>query len=223
MRILDRLAWPFIGAAALAAMVCGHALELWLESARVFGDSRANYAHSVQSFAVEAAAALCVIALASVAQRLLRTALRGADDADTLVPALGSVVRLGFARTGLAVVGAQFCALIGIELLEQSWSGFGGGVAVILGPGHATAIAVHVIVGLVCALALHRVSRFVCTRDSIIAGALATFLRQVSLRHCPAPAATFHPVNLWASDRKPPLLALGLANRPPPVSSANAT
>ncbi|HEV2037395.1 MAG TPA: hypothetical protein VGQ96_02220 [Candidatus Eremiobacteraceae bacterium] len=215
----DRLAWPFIWAAALGAMVCGHALELWLESLRAFGDGRASYAHPAQIFAIEIAGALFMVALALVVRRLVRCARKQTDDGDGLVPALQSIVRLGFVRAGMVLVGSQFAALIGIELLEQRWSGFTGGVAAVIGPGHATAIAVHLVVGLIFAHVVYRVSRFVCSSDSTIVVAIATFLRRLSQPRRPARAGLRRHVNLWASTRKPPLLALGLANRPPPATS----
>lgn len=214
----DRLAWPFIWAAALTAMVCGHALELWLEGLRAFGDGRANYAHPAQTFAIEMAGALFVVALSLVVRHLVRCARRQADDVDGVVPALQSIVRLGFVRAGIVLVGSQFTALIGIELLEQRWSGFSGGVSAVIGPGHATAIAVHLVVGLIFAHVLYRVSRFVCATERTIVVAITTFLRRLAQRR-PARTGLRRHVNLWASTRKPPLLALGLANRPPPATS----
>ncbi len=213
------LAWPLIAAAALASSACAHTLELWLESMRLFGDGRANYVHSAQNFVIEAAAALFVIVLALIAWRLVRCAMRAGADADCLVPALDGIVRMGFMRAAVALVGAQFCAFIGIELLEQRWSRFNGGLAAIFGPGHETAALVHILVGLVFAFVLYRVSRFVCVKTRSIMGAIATFLRRTSLRETAKPVARPQ-VSLWASGSKPPLLALGLANRPPPQAFA---
>jgi len=222
MRPSKLLALLLIAAAALAASTVAHTLELWLESMRLFGDGRAGYVHSAQTFAIEAAGALFVIVLAFIARRFVRCALQARADGDCLVPALDGIVRLGFKRIALALVGAQFCALISIELLEQRWSGFSGGLAAIVGPGHETAILVHLLVGLCFAFTLLRISRFVCEQTRVIVGAIATFLRRAAQLDDIARPAARPFVNVWASGRKPPLLALGLANRPPPAPSAIA-
>jgi len=221
MRTMDRLAWPIIGAFALAAMVSSHALELWLENLRILGDGRANYPHSLQAFAIEAALALIVCTLAVIANRFIRSVAR-ADDKDNLLPALNAIVQLGAARGALAMLSVQFSSLVIIELFEQRWSGFDGGLTAIIGPGHATAIIMHALVGLVFALALYRVSRFVCAETRAVACALATFLRRVTPERGSVTAATRLPLRFFVSGRKPPLLALGLANRPPPAPSTIA-
>jgi hypothetical protein len=222
MRTSNRLAWPLIGAFALAAMVSGHALELWLESLRVLGDGRANYAHSMQTFVIEATLVLLVCIIALIAARFASKACRAGIDADNLLPALDAVVRLGALRSALKLVSVQLCALVIVELLEQRGSGFSGGLTSIVGPGHATAIVVHALVGLVFALALYRVSRFVCAETRAVAYALATFLRRITTQRASVTHATRLPLRLFASGRKPPLLALGLANRPPPATSTIA-
>jgi hypothetical protein len=222
MRNINRLAWPLIGGLALAAMVSGHALELWLENLRVLGDGRANYAHSLQTSAIEAALVLLVCMIALIAARFASRACRAAIDVDNLLPALDAVVRLGAVRSALMLVSVQFCALVIVELLEQRGSGFSGGLTAIVGPGHATAIVVHALVGLVFALALSRVSRFVCAQTRGVAYALSIFLRRVTTDRASVATATRLPLRLFASGRKPPLLALGLANRPPPAASTIA-
>jgi hypothetical protein len=222
MHSLYRLAWPLIGAVALAAMVSGHALELWLENLRILGDGRANYAHPAQTFAIETAAALFVFVLALIAARLVRCAIKDGNGSDCLVPALDGILRLGPVRTGLALVSTQFGALIGVELLEQRWSGLSGSVSAIVGPGHFTAIAVHVFVGFIFALALYRVSRFVHVQTRIVVGAITMFLRRVAPERSASTGAAHLAFRGLTSGPRPPLLALGLANRPPPVASTTA-
>jgi len=222
MRTANPLAWSLIGALALAAMVSGHALELWLENLRVLGDGRANYAHSLQTFAIEAALVLLVCIIALIAAHFANRVHRAGVDVDNLVPALDAIVQLGAVRGAFMLVSVQLCALVVVELLEQRGSGFNGGLTAIVGPGHATAIIVHALVGLVFALALCRVSSFVCAETRAVACVLSTFLRRVTAERTFATAATRLPLRLFASGRKPPLLALGLANRPPPSTSAIA-
>ena len=222
MHTTNRLAWTLIGALALAAMVCGHALELWLEKLRVLGDGRANYVHSLQAFGIEAALVMIVCVLALIAVHFVSGVTRHNARADDLLPALDAIVRLGALRSVFALVGAQICALVVVELLEQHVSGYSGGLSAIVGPGHTTAIVVHAIVGFVFALALCRVSRFVCEETRAVASALSTFLRRVIHHRDAAGTATRVPLRLLVSGRKLPLLALGLANRPPPATSAIA-
>jgi hypothetical protein len=218
----NRLTWPLIGALALAAMVSGHALELWLENLRVLGDGRANYVHSLQTFGIEAALVLLVSVLALSAAHFISGHSRAGAGADDLLPALDGIVRFGIVRTVLALVSVQICALVIVELLEQQVSGYSGGLTAIVGPGHVTAIAVHAIVGLVFALALYHVSHFVCEETRAVACALATFLRRAIHDRGSVTAATRIPLCLFVCVRKLPLLALGLANRPPPATSTIA-
>ena len=222
MRTTERLAWPIISAGALAAMVSGHAIELWLENLRILGDGRANYAHSLQTFALEAALALIACALVLMASRFIRGVSHAGADTDTLLPALSAIARLGALRGALALVSIQITALVIVELFEQRWSGFSGGLSAIVGPGHATAIIVHALIGVVFALALCRFSRFVCVEARVVACALSTFLRRVTPPQGAVTDATRLPLQFFVSGRKPPLLALGLANRPPPATSTTA-
>jgi hypothetical protein len=232
MRNADRLAWPLISAAALAAMVTGHALELWLENLRAFGESRANYSHSMQSFALEVAAILFVIVVATILWRLLQgalaksgtsqnasTASAPANPTDFVLPALGQISRLGAFRVACRLVFMQFGFLVASELLEQHLAGFGGGLAAVLGPGHASAVVVHLIVGLIFAFALYRAAHYACTATPRLVGVLAIFLRRVFVQLHPTVEA-LRTANLAACRRRPPLLALGFANRPPPVAIA---
>lgn len=217
----DRLAWLLIAAVALAASACGHALELTLENLRLFGDGRAAYAHPAQLFELEMAGTLFLIAAVAIGRRLAACALHARAEDDCLSPALGHVCRLGFARCSLMLLSVQFIAFIASELLEQSLSGSAVGLASILGIGHLTTIIVHIVVGLIFAWTLHRLARFVHGQTAVIVGAIARFARHVSQPRA-LPATTYSRINLWASVRRPPLLALGLANRPPPASIAHS-
>jgi hypothetical protein len=221
MRHADRFVWLLIAAVALAASVCGHSIQLAIENLGLLGEGRADYAHPAQLFAIEMAGALFLIASVAIGWRLLRCALHSNPQGDCLIPALDGVVHLGFMRAAAALVTLQFTALIGSELIEQRWAGFNGGLASIVGAGHGTAIAVHVMIGVLFAFCLHRVARFICRQTRILVGAIALFARRITPLSPPSTSAYRH-VNLWASARKPPLLALGLANRPPPHSFANA-
>jgi hypothetical protein len=232
MRNTDRLAWPLISAAALAAMVTGHALELCLENLRAFGESRANYSHSMQSFALEVAAILFVFVIAMILLQLLQgplaksgtsqnafTSSAPANPTDFVLPALGCISRQGAFRVTFGLLFMQFGFLVASELFEQHLAGFSGGLAAVIGPGHASAIVVHLIVGLIFALTLYRAACYACAASRRLVGVLAIFLRRVFVRLHPTVEA-LRIANLAACRRRPPLLALGFANRPPPVAIA---
>jgi hypothetical protein len=220
MRHPDRLGWLLIAAVALAASACGHAFELTLENLRLFGDGRAGYAHPAQLFELEMAGALFVIAVVAIGRRLVSCAVKArSTQGDCLVPALDGVCHTGLGRCMVMLLLVQFAALISSELLEQWLSGSAVSLASIVGVGHVTAVAVHVSVGLLFAWALHRCASFVRTQTTALAGALVRFARRLEEAQA-LPASAYSRIHLWSSVRRPPLLALGLANRPPPASAA---
>jgi hypothetical protein len=232
MRHPDYLAWPLVAAAALAAMVSGHALELWLENLRIFGDSRENYAHSMQAFALEVAALLFVVVVAAIVWRFALGALTNSksglhefaaahavSQSDVVLPALGYISRVGAFRIAVGLVSIQFGSLLATELLEQHLAGFNGGIAAVIGPAHATAVVVHLVVGLIFAFVLHRGARYVCAATRRLVGVLTIFLRRVFVG-VQLSVEALRIANLAACGRRPPLLALGFANRPPPVAIA---
>jgi hypothetical protein len=219
----DRLVWPLIGATALGAMVAGHAIELWLESHGVFGDGRATYVHSGQMFALELAGASLLLVAALVVRMLVRSATHARSGADCVLPALHGVARLGLLRIGVGLLSIQFGALLASELLEERWSGFtGNGIGSIFGPGHATALAVHLIIGSLAAFALLRVSRYVCAQTRALVKTVAAFLRRTRVLTQHAPPPGFATSAITAAGRKLEVLSLGIANRPPPPTFAIA-
>lgn len=223
MRSPDRLAWPLIAATALVAMVAGHAAQLWLENLRVFGEERAAYAHSAQSFAIEAGAALFVVAVALLARQLLRQAAKPSSPVDALLPALHGIVRSGVGCLCLAVVSLQLVLLVVTELAEQRVSGFtGNGMLAIVGPGHTTAIAVHLVIGLLAALALFRASRILCAQSRTLVRVFTVFLRRSRPVLHPSPLFAHRASHIAPAGRGLEVLALGIANRPPPSTSALA-
>ena len=214
---LDRFAWALIAASALAAMVAGHALELWLESHGVFGDGRAMYVHSGQMFALEVAGASLLLVAALVVRMLVRCATHARAGADCVLPALHGVARLGLVRLGVSLLTVQFGALLATELLEEHWSGFtGDGLGSIFGPGHATALGVHLIIGSLAALVLLRVARYVSTQTRALVKTIAAFLRRTRALAQHTPPAGFATSAIMAAGRKLEVLSLGIANRPPP-------
>jgi hypothetical protein len=217
----DRLIWPLLAATALAAMAIGHSVELWLENLRVFGDGRSDYAHVAQSFALEIAGVLALGVIAAVIWRLFRHAAGSSGRPDFLLPALHGVVRFGFRRVLLSVVTLQIAALVLAELAEQRLSGFeGSGLPAIIGPGHATALAVHLVVGLIAAFVLYRLASFVCEQTRALVQTFATFLRWVRDQNPAVAPSRFQRERQLGSGRKPNVIALRLANRPPPLASA---
>lgn len=213
----DRLIWPLIAATAVGAMVAGHAIELWLESHGVFGDGRATYVHSGQMFALELAGASLLLVVALVVRILVRCATHGQTGNDCVLPALHGVARLGSLRVGVSLLGIQFGALLVSELLEERWSGFtGNGIGSILGPGHATALGVHLIIGSLAAFTLLRVSRYICAQTRALVKTFATFLRRTRALAQHISPAGFATSAIMAAGHKLEVLSLGIANRPPP-------
>jgi len=221
MARIDRFSWPLIAAVALAASACGHAIELALEDLRLFGDARASYAHSVQLFTLEMAGALALVWVIATAGRLLGCALARDRRDDCFLPALDGIRRLGFGRCAASLLVLQFAALVSGETIEQAMSGYRGGIGSIAGTGHVTAVVVHLVVGLLFALGLRRFAAFICAQTRALTDAIALFVRRVRSR-LSSPSGRYRHINLWSSVRKASLLALGLANRPPPFSFATA-
>ncbi|GEM_PF-1799134 len=222
MALRDRFAWVLITAAALAAMVAAHAVELALESAHALGDSAAPYRHVAQSSATETAVVLFLLFAAACMYRMLAHVTRGERDGDPVLPALRMIAASGFTRIAPRLAAVQLVALFVTELGEQRLSGFhGNALGAIAGPGHASAVIVHLLIAALVTFALCRFARFASSRGSGLVEAVVAFLR-----HACAPASTASTgrrlvgaPSLFA--RRPSLLALGLANRPPPHASVS--
>jgi hypothetical protein len=222
MRTNDRFAWLLISAAALGAMLAGHACELWLENMHAFGDQQAGYHHVGQGFVAELAIILLIAVVAGILRFVARRVHRGSAQGDNLVPALHAIASGGFTRLVCRLIGLQIFALVTTELCEQRLSGYQGNVlASIAGPGHASALAVHLLLGSIIAFAVYRFSRFAAVRTRVLLEAVIAFVQWATvrtaydgllrLRLAFAPSAFTRHVSL---------IALGLANRPPPVLSA---
>lgn len=219
----DRFAWLLIAATALVAMVVGHALELWLENVHAFGGRPAQYNHVAQSFVVEVAALAFVIAGAAILNRMVALASKALPRGDYLLPALHAVAQYGVARVASRLIVVQLFALLLTEFCEQRLSGFeGNGLLSIVGPGHATTLAVHLLLGSLAAFFLVRFARFASARTRSLVHAVVAFLRWVALQPDGASQFAQGPSSVPAFfARKLCLISLGLANRPPPITSAH--
>lgn len=200
-------------------MVIGHAAELALENTGLAGDVRATYHHSAQAMALELALLGLLAAVGYAAQHIW--SFHRTHDAEHTVPGLDSIRRMGSARVIASLVGAQFAALIAVELLEQHLSGFSGpGLSAIFGAGHVTAFLVHAVVGVVAGSLLYSFALAVCSHSRELAAIVGTFLRRFqNVTSAPA-AAGCRRTNLDNTVRKLPVLALKFANRPPPNIAA---
>lgn len=213
MESRDRLVWLLLAATALVAMVAGHAVELWLENIHAFGTHAAAYAHVAQTFSFEVSLALfAAAALGIVAWLVNRT--RGCNP--DVLPALHRLAHARVASIALPVTSLQLAGLIVTELTEQRVSGYSGnGLLAVFGAGHITALPVHLIVGILAALALYRLARSVCARTREIVAAVANFLRWIGIgsdERRPAPQS----LDVCTLGGRSSLLSLGFANRPPP-------
>jgi len=219
----DRFAWVLIGATALASMVAGHAVELWIENAHAFGESAAGYRHVAQSSSAEASTLLFVLVAAALLSRFIGLLVRRPSRKDCVLPALHAIAEAGFVRVALSLAALQLSALFVAELGEQRLSGFqGNAIAAIAGPGHATALGVHLLIAALVALVLCRFARFASARTSDLVEAVFTFLRHAfNARVCRSGAVRRLPDAACIFTRRLSLLSLGLANRPPPLTSAH--
>jgi hypothetical protein len=218
----DRFAWLLLSATALVAMIASHAIEMWLEQARALGDRAANYLHTGQGLAAEVAIAFAAVSTIAVARSLIVCARGRGQAQDCLVTALSDIARIGYGAIARRLIAIQLVSLVIVELGEERASGFtGNGLAAIAGPGHATTFGVHLIIGLLAALFLYRVARFICARSESLIDAVIAFLRWVATQPVNALPRVPHPeaVASFFSHRSS-LLALGLANRPPPFARA---
>ena len=225
MRTNDRNAWLVIGAAALVAMLAGHACQLWLEGAHAFGEHQAQYHHVGQGPAAELAALLFIAGAVGIILFFTRNVGAGKRSGEELLPALHSIADGGLSRFAGRLITLQLGALLVTEFCEQRLSGYTGNVlASIAGPGHATTVAVHALIGAAVAFLLYRFARFVCARTRVLVEAVIAIVRQA--RGEPARDAAVRLREAFSASvfsRNLSLIALGLAKRPPPKTSATLT
>src|SRR5271165_4853547 len=189
--------WLLIGAIALIASLLGHALQLHIESAHLFGTVRALYSHSLQTPFAYIAFGLLLVSALFIARGIIESVRDEFDGADWLLPALDAVRSISPGRLVAIVVGLQLTSLTVGELSEQALSSYDGfGVGAIFGPGHLSAPVVDI-------------ASFVL----VVIGRLA----QPAPVNC-APALRI--LSLRAQTTSPPLLARHIASRPPPVRAA---
>ncbi len=222
MRFHDRLAWFLITAVALTAMLVGHACELWLESVHAFGDQQASYHHVGQGVVAELAVLLLVAVVLGIIRFLSVRAKQRSGAPDNMVPALHAIATNGLARLRYRLIGIQLVALIVTELIEQEASGYHGNlIASIAGPGHVSALVIHLAIGTLFALILYRFAQFVSKRSRVLVEAVIAFVRWATmLPSACVSAGTPLLVSRWAFSQHVSLIALGLAKRPPPAASA---
>ncbi|HEY5094189.1 MAG TPA: hypothetical protein VII69_03625 [Candidatus Eremiobacteraceae bacterium] len=221
-RHLER--WPLLLAVALAAMTAGHAFELAMENAGLFGDGVAGYAHVAQGPLVVLAVALFLFAAGVLAVRLVRRARTSDGSSDWMLPALEAIGALGIRGAALRIASMQIPALLAAEFVEQRVSGIvHPSVASVFGAGHFTTPFVQFVMCAVAAWAVVAFARIVCAH----ARQLAKAARTVTEAFAAAPQRPTVRVVLQAllavaasRPKRPPLLALRIANRPPPAIAA---
>ena len=215
--------WPLLLAVALAAMTAAHALQLALENASLFGDGRAAYTHFAQGPVVDLAVALFLFSIAMLAVQLAR-GTRTAAASDWMLPALQEIRAIGNRGAALRILSMQIPAWLAVEFAEQRLSGIAHpSFAAVFGPGHFTAPFVQCAVAVVLAWALVAFARSLCAHAPHLArAAIAVSALFVARTHRPSMGSALR--DLVAIDaRRPkrrPLLALRLANRPPPAIAA---
>jgi hypothetical protein len=213
--------WLLVGAVALIASLAGHALQLSIESAHLFGSTRALYSHSLQTPYAAIALVLLIVAAYFIARGVLMSVRDESSGADWLLPALDAVRTAAPARIVTTVLGLQFGSLIVGELSEQALSSYDQfGFGAIFGAGHYSAPFVHLLIGTLLALALIAFARAACERVAAIARFVLVAIARLSQ---PAPSVCgprLRTLALGADSPSPPLLARHIASRPPPVPAA---
>ena len=209
-----------VGAAALIASLSGHATQLALERARLFGDAPAQYSHSLQSPIATVALAMIVIAAFLIAKGVIESVRDDFDGAEWLVPALDAIRAIDALRLVGVVLCLQIASLVIGELAEQALSSYDAfGLAAIFGPGHLTAPFVHVVMGCGIALLLRAFARAVCFRIDAVAHVARLIIAWIE-RSAPICRAPELRLLARASETiPPPVLARHLACRPPPVGA----
>jgi hypothetical protein len=214
--------WPLVTAFALAAMVSGHALELALENAGLFGDGRAAYSHMAQGPAGLFMLGLALVALVALVVSVARSLGTHRATSLSIVPDFVALRRLGGSRVALLIAGMQIPALIATELCEQRLSGFAHpGLAAIFGAGHLTAPIIQLAMTALAALALASLARMSCEHaDDLFRAARAIAKIFVVARPQAPRAALVASVFARAEHPVDHPLAFRLANRPPPAIAA---
>jgi hypothetical protein len=213
--------WLLVGAVALGASLAGHAVQLAIESARLFGSMPALYSHSLQTPLAYLLFGGLILAALLIGRGILEGVRDEFEDADWLVPALDAVAQISPGRLIALVVGLQLASLTVGELTEQTLSSYNSiGLGAIFGAGHLTAPFVHALIGTVAAWLLLAFARTVCARVTDLARlalAIIAWVRRPSTIHC-APA--LRSLALRSESPAPPLLARHIASRPPPAAAA---
>lgn len=221
-RHLER--WPLLLAVALAAMTAGHAVELALENMGILGDGVAGYNHVAQGPLAELAVALFLFAVGVLALRLIRGARPTNGSTDWMLPALQEIGALGIRGAAIRIASMQIPALLSAEFVEQRVSGIlHPTFASVMGAGHITAPFVQFAMTAMAAWAVVAFARVVCAHASQLARAART----VTEAFAAAPKRPIVRVALRAilefdasRPKRPPSLALRIANRPPPAIAA---
>jgi hypothetical protein len=219
---LDR--WPLLFAIALAAMTAGHTLELGLERVGLFGDGTAAYGHVALGSALTLAVSLILLGIGVLVFRVARSSRARVASADWVVPAFDAVRRMGFAAAAMRIALMQFPALLTVELIEQRLSGIvHPSLGLIFGPGHITAPFVQVLTCAVAAWSLVKIAAAVCAHVRDVVRAARSVLDTFDA----APRGTAVRSTLralvaiaFSRPKKRSVLALRIANRPPPAISA---
>ena len=221
-RSLERL--PLLLAVALAAMTAGHAIELAIENTRLFGDGRAGYSHVSQGPLIELAVALLLFAAGVFIVRIVAGARTCDSSSDWMLPALQDIRAMGMRGAALRIASMQIPALLASEFAEQRLSGIvHPSMAAVFGSGHVTALFVQFAMTALAALAAVAFARTACDH----AHQLARAARTIAAVFLALPQRSIVRVALRAlvaldasRPKRRSLLALRIANRPPPAIAA---
>ncbi|MBV8222032.1 MAG: hypothetical protein JO293_01610, partial [Candidatus Eremiobacteraeota bacterium] len=106
------MCWLLVGAVALIASLTGHAVQLSIESAHLFGTERALYSHALQTPYAALALVMLIVAAFFIGRGMLMSVRDEFDGADWLLPALDAVRSIAPTRLVAIVLSLQFGSLI---------------------------------------------------------------------------------------------------------------
>lgn len=216
-RIHDIARWALLIAVALVASALGHVLTFTIGPSSALAEVR-PYAHVAQGPLLDIAVILLAVGIFIIADNALRFYGRSRREPDWLLPALSGIARRGLTITVVTVAALQFAAFTIGELAEQSAAG-AAVTGSIFGAHPLIAVAALLIVGVFSAFVLWASARWTCVHAgsfATLAEALISWLKP-SRSRCTAAVIRSRIIRTVVATVS--ILALRIANRPPPAPS----
>jgi hypothetical protein len=204
--------WILMAGCALLASFFAHAAFLALQRSH---GVIVILAYDAQNPIADAAVITLAIAATFVIRQLI-AGLRAGGGAELLLPAFAGVLRLGLARCMAALVALQLASGFFGLLFVQAVS-LHGRVNHVFGPSDPQALAVQIVVGAIVASLLWALANAACRHVRAVVRMALAFVEWIARPENPRVAREIGARILESSVPPPPVLARGIANRPPPA------